>query len=211
MQRQSAMPCPAGKDEPASSTTAISRSYLNRGSFRPNRASRLTILRQRMCMPVESDVRLGRGVVIFHPELVNLYGCQIGDGTKIGSFVEIQKKATIGKNCKISSHSFICEGVEIEDEGFIGHGVKFINDLYPHATTAEGNLQGEADWKALRTVVRARASIGTNATILPNVTIGREAMIGAAALVVADVPDHAIVVGAPARVIGDVREREKGR
>ena len=162
-------------------------------------------------MPVESDVRLGRGVVIFHPELVNLYGCQIGDGTKIGSFVEIQKKATIGKNCKISSHSFICEGVEIEDEVFIGHGVKFINDLYPHATTAEGNLQGEADWKVLRTVVRARASIGTNATILPNLSIGRGAMIGAAALVVADVPDHAIVAGAPARVIGDVREREKPR
>jgi len=164
-----------------------------------------------MRMPVESDVRLGHGVVIFHPDLVNLYGCQIGDGTKIGSFVEIQKKATIGKNCKISSHSFICEGVEIEDEVFIGHGVKFINDLYPHATAAEGNLQGEADWKVLRTVVRARASIGTNATILPNVTIGRGAMIGAAALVVADVPDHAIVAGAPARVIGDVREREKPR
>ena len=162
-------------------------------------------------MPVESDVRLGRGVVIFHPELVNLYGCQIGDGTKIGSFVEIQKKATIGKNCKISSHSFICEGVEIEDEVFIGHGVKFINDLYPHATTAEGNLQGEADWKVLRTVVRARASIGTNATILPNLRIGRGAMIGAAALVVADVPDHAIVAGVPARVIGDVRDREKSR
>jgi UDP-2-acetamido-3-amino-2,3-dideoxy-glucuronate N-acetyltransferase len=162
-------------------------------------------------MPVESDVRLGRGVVIFHPELVNLYGCQIGDGTKIGSFVEIQKNASIGKNCKISSHSFICEGVEIEDEVFIGHGVKFINDLYPHATTAEGNLQGEADWKVLRTVVRARASIGTNATILPNLSIGRGAMIGAAALVVADVPDHAIVAGAPARVIGDVREREKPR
>jgi len=164
-----------------------------------------------MCMPVESDVRLGRGVVIFHPELVNLYGCQIGDGTKIGSFVEIQKNASIGKNCKISSHSFICEGVEIEDEVFIGHGVKFINDLYPHATTAEGNLQGEADWKVLRTVVRARASIGTNATILPNLSIGRGAMIGAAALVVADVPDHAIVAGAPARVIGDVREKEKPR
>jgi acetyltransferase-like isoleucine patch superfamily enzyme len=162
-------------------------------------------------MPVESDVRLGSGVVIFHPELVNLYGCQIGDGTRIGSFVEIQKNALIGKNCKISSHSFICEGVQIEDEVFIGHGVKFINDLYPHATTAEGNLQGEADWKVLRTIVRARASIGTNATILPNVTIGRGAMIGAAALVVADVPDHAIVAGAPARIIGDVREREKPR
>jgi UDP-2-acetamido-3-amino-2,3-dideoxy-glucuronate N-acetyltransferase len=162
-------------------------------------------------MPVESDVRLGSGVIIFHPELVNLYGCQIGDGTRIGTFVEIQKNALIGKNCKISSHSFICEGVEIEDEVFIGHGVKFINDLYPHATTAEGNLQGEADWKVLRTVVRARASIGTNATILPNLSIGRGAMIGAAALVVADVPDHAIVAGVPARVIGDVRDREKPR
>ena len=162
-------------------------------------------------MPVESNVRLGSGVIIFHPELVNLYGCRIGDGTRIGTFVEIQKNALIGKNCKISSHSFICEGVEIEDEVFIGHGVKFINDLYPHATTAEGNLQGEADWKVLRTVVRARASIGTNATILPNLSIGRGAMIGAAALIVADVPDHAIVAGAPAQVIGDVREREKPR
>ena len=162
-------------------------------------------------MPVESDVRLGRGVVIFHPELVNLYGCQIGDGTKIGSFVEIQKNASVGKNCKISSHSFICEGVEIEDEVFIGHGVKFINDLYPHATTAEGKLQGETDWTVLRTLVRARASIGTNATILPNLSIGHGAMIGAAALVVTDVPDHAIVAGVPGRVIGDVREREKSR
>ena len=162
-------------------------------------------------MPVESNVRLGSGVIIFHPELVNLYGCQIGDGTRIGTFVEIQKNALIGKNCKISSHSFICEGVEIEDEVFIGHGVKFINDLYPHATTAEGNLQGEADWKVVRTVVRARASIGTNATILPNVTIGRGAMIGAAAVVVANVPDHAVVIGVPGRVIGDARERERPR
>jgi len=162
-------------------------------------------------MPVESNVRLGSGVIIFHPELVNLYGCRIGDGTRIGTFVEIQKNALIGKNCKISSHSFICEGVEIEDEVFIGHGVKFINDLYPHATTAEGNLQGEADWKVVRTVVRARASIGTNATILPNVTIGRGAMIGAAAVVVANVPDHAVVIGVPGRVIGDARERERPR
>ena len=162
-------------------------------------------------MPVASDVRLGHGVVIFHPELVNLYGCRIGDGTRIGSFVEIQKNATIGKNCKISSHSFICEGVEIEDEVFVGHGVKFINDLYPHATTVDGRLQGEADWKVLRTIVRARASIGTNATILPNLTIGRGAMIGAAALVVTDVPDHAVVAGVPGRVIGDARERERAR
>jgi UDP-2-acetamido-3-amino-2,3-dideoxy-glucuronate N-acetyltransferase len=160
-------------------------------------------------MPIASDVRLGHDVVIFHPELVNLYGCRIGDGTRIGSFVEIQKNATIGKNCKISSHSFICEGVEIEDEVFVGHGVKFINDLYPRATTVDGRLQGEADWKVLRTIVRAGASIGTNATILPNLTIGRGAMIGAAALVVADVPDHAVVAGVPGRVIGDVRERER--
>ena len=160
-------------------------------------------------MPVESDVRLGSGVVIFHPELVNLYGCYIGDGTKIGSFVEIQKNAYIGKNCKISSHSFICEGVEIEDAVFIGHGVKFINDLYPRATSAVGRLQGEADWKVLRTLVRAGASIGTNATILPNISIGRGAMIGAGAVVVADVPDHAIVAGIPARLIGDIRDREK--
>jgi len=162
-------------------------------------------------MPVESDVRLGNGVIIFHPELVNLYGCQIGDGTRIGTFVEIQKNALIGKNCKISSHSFICEGVEIEDEVFIGHGVKFINDLYPRATTGKGELQGGADWKVLRTLVRSRASIGTNATILPSLSIGRGAMIGAAALVAADVPDYAIAVGTPARVIGDVREKEKPR
>jgi UDP-2-acetamido-3-amino-2,3-dideoxy-glucuronate N-acetyltransferase len=162
-------------------------------------------------MPIESDVSLGRGVEIFHPELVNLYGCRIGDGTKIGSFVEIQKNASIGKNCKISSHSFICEGVEIEDEVFIGHGVKFINDTYPRATTVTGELQNETDWTVLRTVVHSRASIGTNATILPNISIGRGAMIGAGAVVVQSVPDHAIAVGSPARIIGDMRDREKTR
>jgi len=162
-------------------------------------------------MPIESDVSLGRGVVIFHPELVNLYGCRIGDGTKIGSFVEIQKNSSIGRNCKISSHSFICEGVEIEDEVFIGHGVKFINDAYPRATTATGELQNESDWTVLRTVVHSRASIGTNATILPNISIGRGAMIGAGAVVVRNVPDHAIAVGSPARVVGDMRDREKAR
>jgi UDP-2-acetamido-3-amino-2,3-dideoxy-glucuronate N-acetyltransferase len=162
-------------------------------------------------MPIESDVSLGRGVEIFHPELVNLYGCRIGDGTKIGSFVEIQKNASIGKNCKISSHSFICEGVEIEDEVFIGHGVKFINDTYPRATTVAGELQNETDWTVLRTVVHSRASIGTNATILPNISIGRGAMIGAGAVVVQSVPDHAIAVGSPARIIGDMRDREKTR
>jgi acetyltransferase-like isoleucine patch superfamily enzyme len=159
-------------------------------------------------MPVASDVRLGHGVVIFHPGLVNLYGCRIGDGSRIGTFVEIQKNAVVGKNCKISSHTFICEGVEIEDEVFVGHGVKFINDLYPRATMADGQLQGEADWKVLRTIVRTRASIGTNATILPNLVIGRGAIIGAAALVVSDVPDFAVFAGVPARVIGDARERE---
>ena len=162
-------------------------------------------------MPIESDVSLGRGVVIFHPELVNLYGCRIGDGTKIGSFVEIQKNASIGRNCKISSHSFICEGVEIEDEVFIGHGVKFINDAYPRATTATGELQNETDWTVLRTVVHSRASIGTNATILPNISIGWGAMIGAGAVVVRNVPDHAIAVGSPARIVGDMRDREKAR
>jgi UDP-2-acetamido-3-amino-2,3-dideoxy-glucuronate N-acetyltransferase len=149
--------------------------------------------------------------VIFHPELVNLYGGRIGDGTKIGSFVEIQKNSSIGRNCKISSHSFICEGVEIEDEVFIGHGVKFINDAYPRATTATGELQNESDWTVLRTVVHSRASIGTNATILPNISIGRGAMIGAGAVVVRNVPDHAIAVGSPARVVGDMRDREKAR
>jgi acetyltransferase-like isoleucine patch superfamily enzyme len=162
-------------------------------------------------MPIESDVSLGHGVVIFHPELVNLYGCRIGDGTKIGSFVEIQKNASIGRNCKISSHSFICEGVEIEDQVFIGHGVKFINDAYPRATTATGELQNETDWTVLRTVVHSRASIGTNATILPNISIGRGAMIGAGAVVVRNVPDHAIAVGSPARIVGDMRDREKAR
>jgi acetyltransferase-like isoleucine patch superfamily enzyme len=159
-------------------------------------------------MPVESNVKLGRNVIIFHPELVNLYGCQIGDGTKIGTFVEIQKNARVGKNCKISSHSFICEGVEIEDRVFIGHGVKFTNDLYPRATTLEGELQRDSDWKVLRTLVCTGASIGTNATVLPNLRIGRDAIIAAGAVVVDDVPEHAIVAGTPARVIGDIRDRK---
>jgi acetyltransferase-like isoleucine patch superfamily enzyme len=158
-------------------------------------------------VPVSSNVILGDGVLIFHTELVNLYGCRIGDGTKIGAFVEVQKNATIGRNCKISSHSFVCEGVEIEDEVFVGHGVKFINDLYPRATTESGDLQTEADWKVLQTRVRRRASIGSNATILPDITIGVGAIVGAGATVTRDVPDYAIVAGNPARVIGDVRKR----
>jgi UDP-2-acetamido-3-amino-2,3-dideoxy-glucuronate N-acetyltransferase len=162
-------------------------------------------------VPISSNVILGDGVVIIHKELVNLYGCRIGDGTKIGAFVEVQKNATIGRNCKISSHSFVCEGVEIEDEVFVGHGVKFINDRYPRATTESGDLQTETDWKVLQTRVRRRASIGSNATILPDITIGVGAIVGAGAIVTRDVPDYAIVAGNPARVIGDVRNRSAAR
>jgi acetyltransferase-like isoleucine patch superfamily enzyme len=154
---------------------------------------------------VSKDVILGNGVVIFHPELVNLYGCTIGSATKIGAFVEIQKGATIGAHCKISSHSFVCEGVDIEDGVFIGHGVMFTNDLYPSAVTDSGELQTSADWKVIRTRVRKRASIGSNATILAGVTIGEGALVGAGAVVTDDVPDHAIVVGVPAKVRGDAR------
>jgi UDP-2-acetamido-3-amino-2,3-dideoxy-glucuronate N-acetyltransferase len=158
-----------------------------------------------------SNVFLEDGVVIFQKDLVNLYGCRIGAGTKIGAFVEIQKNAQVGKACKISSHSFICEGVEIEDEVFVGHGVTFINDRYPRATTADGQLQTEADWTIVRTHVRRRAAIGSNATILPNIIIGVGAMIGAGAVVTRDVPDYAIVSGNPARIVGDVRDREKSK
>jgi len=154
---------------------------------------------------IKNDVELGKDVVIYHPDLVNLYGCTIGSGTKIGAFVEVQKSASIGANCKISSHSFICEGVEIEDGVFIGHGVMFTNDVYPRAVTAEGILQTEQDWEVVETLVKTMASIGSNATILAGVTIGVGAMIGAGAVVTHDVPDHAIVAGVPAKIIGDVR------
>jgi acetyltransferase-like isoleucine patch superfamily enzyme len=137
-----------------------------------------------------------------------LYGCRIGDETKIGTFVEIQRNSVVGSRCKISSHSFICEGVEIADEVFIGHGVMFTNDSYPRATIADGRLQTDMHWKVLPTRVCRRASIGSNATILPGVTIGEGAMIGAGAVVTRDVPDHAIVVGVPARIVGDVRTTE---
>lgn len=157
---------------------------------------------------INKDVQLGEGVVIFHPDLVNLYGCQIGDGTKIGSFVEIQKGAAIGARCKISSHSFICEGVEIEDGVFIGHGVMFINDTYPKAVGEDGELQTEADWQLIRTRIKLRASIGSNATILCGITIGEGALVGAGAVVTKDVPDYAIVAGVPARVVGNTRTRE---
>jgi acetyltransferase-like isoleucine patch superfamily enzyme len=158
-------------------------------------------------MPIAKDVQLAEGVKIFHPDLVNLYGCRIGIDTKIGTFVEIQKNAMVGARCKISSHSFICEGVTIEDEVFVGHGVMFINDIYPRSTTSGGNLQTEADWKLIETRIKRRASIGSNATILAGVTVGENAMIGAGAVVTKDVPDYAIVAGVPARIIGDVRNR----
>jgi acetyltransferase-like isoleucine patch superfamily enzyme len=151
-------------------------------------------------MPITSDVKLGSGVKIFHPDLVNLYGCTIGADTKVGAFVEIQKNAFIGARCKISSHTFICEGVTIEDEVFVGHGVVFINDRNPRATTS-GALQTEADWKVVPTMVRQGASIGSGAAILCGVTIGRGAMIGAGAVVTHDVPDNAIVAGVPARLL----------
>jgi acetyltransferase-like isoleucine patch superfamily enzyme len=161
-------------------------------------------------MPVAPDVVLGDGVSIFQPELVNLYGCTIGSGTKIGAFVEIQKNAFVGSRCKVSSHSFICEGVTIEDEVFIGHGVMFINDMYPRATVAGGELQTEADWRVSLTRIRRRASIGSNATIMGGVTIGENALVGAGAVVTRDVPDYAIVTGVPGRIVGDVRERREG-
>ncbi len=158
-------------------------------------------------MPVADSVALGKDVKIFHPSLVNLYGCSVGDESRIGAFVEIQKGAVIGARCKISSHSFVCEGVTIENEVFIGHGVMFTNDRYPRASNADGSLQSEADWKLEVTLVRRGASIGSNATIICGVTIGEGAVVGAGAVVTQDVPDHAIVAGVPARVIGETRER----
>ena len=156
---------------------------------------------------IADDVKLGEGVVIHHRDLVNLYGCVIGDGTRIGTFVEIQKGASIGVNCKISSHSFICEGVIIGDEVFVGHGVMFINDNYPMAVTEHGELQTEQDWSVIETRVGRRASLGTNSTILGGITIGDNALVGAGAVVTSDVPEYAVVGGVPARVIGDSRER----
>ncbi|SRR6266545_2490450 len=158
-------------------------------------------------MPISSDVSLGKDVRIVQPELVNLYGCSIAAETRIGAFVEIQKKAAVGARCKISSHTFICEGVTIEDEVFIGHGVTFTNDLYPSAVNDDGSLQTEADWTVVSTHVKRRASIGSNATIMAGVTIGEAALIGAGAVVTTDVADYAIVAGVPARVIGDIRKR----
>jgi UDP-2-acetamido-3-amino-2,3-dideoxy-glucuronate N-acetyltransferase len=160
---------------------------------------------------IGKDVQRGRDVIIHHPDLVNLYGCHIGDGTKIGTFVEIQKGASVGARCKISSHTFICEGVHIEDGVFIGHGVMFTNDIYPRAVNEDGELQTEVDWQVIPTRVKSQASIGSNVTILCGVTIGAKALVGAGAVVTQDVPDHKIVAGVPARIIGDVRDGNRNR
>ena len=148
---------------------------------------------------IAPDVRLGKQVKL--AQFINLYGCVVGDNTKIGTFVEIQKNATVGKNCKISSHTFICEGVTIEDNVFVGHGVTFINDCYPRATNADGQLQTEKDWYVEQTLVKKGASIGSGATILSNVTIGEGAIVGAGSVVTHDVPPNAIVAGNPARIV----------
>jgi acetyltransferase-like isoleucine patch superfamily enzyme len=153
-------------------------------------------------MPIADDVVLGRDVTIHHADLVNLFGCRVGDETRIGAFVEIQRGATIGSRCKISSHSFLCEGVTIEDEVFVGHGVMFTNDPRPRATTDAGRPMGPTDWTVVPTLVRRRASIGSNATILAGITIGEGALVGAGAVVTEDVAAGTIVAGVPARVLG---------
>jgi acetyltransferase-like isoleucine patch superfamily enzyme len=150
-------------------------------------------------LSVADDVKLGKGVKL--SKFINLYGCEIGDETKIGAFVEIQKNARVGRRCKISSHTFICEGVTIEDNVFIGHGVTFTNDTYPRATTPEGELQTEQDWRVETTLIRQGASIGSGATILSNITVGEHAIVGAGSVVTKDVAAHSIVAGNPARLI----------
>jgi acetyltransferase-like isoleucine patch superfamily enzyme len=158
-------------------------------------------------LSVAADVKLGRDVRL--AKFINLYGCSVGDETKIGAFVEIQKNASVGRRCKISSHTFICEGVTIEDHVFVGHGVTFINDSYPRATTADGELQTDRDWKVEPTRVRQGASIGSGATILCNVEIGEHAIIGAGSVVTRDVPAHTIVAGNPARILRSLTEASK--
>jgi len=154
---------------------------------------------------ISPDVRLGQDVKL--SKFVNLYGCEIGDETKVGAFVEVQKNARIGKRCKISSHTFICEGVTIEDNVFIGHGVTFINDTYPRATNLDGTLQSEEDWKVEPTVVKKGASIGSGSTILSKVTIGENAIVGAGSVVTKDVPANTIVAGTPARILRSLDQK----
>jgi len=156
---------------------------------------------------IANDVKLGKNVRL--SKFVNLYGCEIGDDTKIGAFVEIQKNASVGQRCKVSSHTFICEGVLIEDNVFVGHGVMFTNDTYPRATSLEGKLQTEADWKVERTLVKRGASIGTGATILPNVCIGENAIVGAGSVITRDVPANAVVAGNPAKVLRYLESAKK--
>lgn len=158
---------------------------------------------------VAPDVKLGREVRL--GKFINLYGCEVGDFTKIGAFVEIQKNARVGRNCKISSHTFVCEGVTVEDHVFIGHGVVFINDSYPRATRPDGSLQTEADWKVETTLVKKGASIGSGATILANVTIGEDAIVGAGSVVTKNVPANTIVAGNPAKIFRTVARSEDGR
>ena len=157
-------------------------------------------------MPISDSVTLHGDVMIHHPDLVNLYGCEVGDGSRIGTFVEIQKGARVGARCKISSHTFVCEGVTIEDEVFIGHGVMFTNDRFPRATNPDGSPQSDEDWTLEFTEVKRQASIGSNATILCGVTIGSGALIAAGAVVTSDVPEKAIVAGVPAKVVGYTNE-----
>jgi acetyltransferase-like isoleucine patch superfamily enzyme len=153
---------------------------------------------------IAPDVKLGRDVRL--SKFINLYGCEVGDETKIGAFVEIQKNATVGKRCKVSSHTFICEGVTIEDNVFIGHSVTFINDSYPRSTTADGNLQTEADWKVERTVIKKGASIGSGSTILSNITVGENAIVGAGSVVTKDVPPNSIWAGNPAKLLRPINQ-----
>jgi acetyltransferase-like isoleucine patch superfamily enzyme len=156
---------------------------------------------------IAPTVKLGKDVKL--SKFINLYGCEIGDETKIGAFVEIQKNASVGKRCKISSHTFICEGVEIEDNVFIGHGVTFINDSYPRSTTPTGDLQTEVDWKVEKTLIRKGASIGSGSTILSRVTVGENAIVGAGSVVTKDVPANVIVAGNPARILRSILVEEK--
>jgi len=157
---------------------------------------------------IAPDVKLGKGVKIV--DFVNLYGCEIGDGTKVGTFVEIQKAAKIGKNCKISSHTFICEGVTIEDNVFIGHNVTFTNDLYPRATAADGRLQTEEDWDCIPTLVKGSATIGSGVTLLCGITVGENAIVGAGSMVTKDIPPDTIVAGNPAKIMGKIKDEKAG-